>query len=176
MEGTHHEINGIAGRVGKVDEPHYPPGLRFGFGAATDGNTGIGQGLCGGIEFLEAADFKTERVVLRVTLEIADIVIAMIATQINRAVFAYDFFQPDGITCKRDGIFKIGCAKTAVSYANDFDHPGRPCSASQLASREPSSTALRSGLQPQAQNEASATGNCRARQLSSTMRTPQEYS
>ena len=80
------------------------------------------QRAFGGIELFESVQLQTKRVIIRIALEIADVVIPIIAAHIHRTIFTPDFFKADYVCGEFDGFFQICRSEPAIPESSHIDH------------------------------------------------------
>ena len=122
MIGTNHQIDGVSARIREIDIGHHTTCRRVIVASVVHGNAGGRQDLCGRFELLKSFDGKPQCVIKRVPGEVADIVVPIVAAQINRAILTSDLLEPDDRSGKFDGCVEISRAQTTVADTNDVDH------------------------------------------------------
>ena len=148
--GAHDELDGVAGRILEADELAHMTRGAFFPRAVMYGMAEPLQRRAGGLQVFGAAEFEAGRLVVRVAVEIAERVGAVIGLEVGRALAPLGDFEAQNVDRVPLGAGEVGGAEAAVDHIVEFDHAGCP----------PRNSGCSVG-EPQAQCDAAVAGNWR---------------
>ena len=158
-----HQLERVLRRVAEADQVHHAALGAFFRRAALDCDAGGGELRGGGVELGTRLDLQPDNVLARFAGDVADVVIAIVAAQIGAPVLAPHELQTDDLGQEARRALDVARGEAHVLHVRDTDHVLLMNSGM-------------SGFAPHMQNPPSSNGIWRGRHVSSTLRTPQEYS
>ncbi len=125
-ERPYRQVDGVSARVLEVEVAHAPACRGLLVAAAIHLEPGRGQAAFRRVECVEVRELQAQRVVSGVALEVADIVVAVVAAHVGGTILASHVLQPDHVGGELDRFLEIGRSQPTVAKTHNFDHDVSP--------------------------------------------------